>query len=265
MKIKLHPLFIAVGIFSAVFGGLPVFFIYVLTALLHECGHIFCAARYGFECKSVSLMPYGAAAVCDLEGISPTDEIFLALSGPAVNLITVLFVAGLWWFYPDSYAYTDIVFTANLTMLCVNLMPAYPLDGGRVVGSLLKKFLKPKSCEIILKIISCLVAVALILIYALSYRNFSLLFFAGFLVFSTFQKKPPVSKITFSKKKLRRGREVRRVIMDKTATYKDALRLLNGDTFLVVEIHDKKFLDEIYEDELLDRLKNRSVYDKIYE
>ena len=48
MKIKVHPLFFFVGLLSALFGGLPQFVICVLTALLHECGNIFFAARMGF-------------------------------------------------------------------------------------------------------------------------------------------------------------------------------------------------------------------------
>ena len=96
MKITLHPLFITLGIASAIFGGLPVFIIYALTALLHECGHIFCALRLGYKCEKISLMPYGAAAVCDTEGISKTDEIKLALSGPLVNAFICVGTAGLW-------------------------------------------------------------------------------------------------------------------------------------------------------------------------
>ena len=104
MKLTVHPLFLLVGLLSALFGGLPMFIISAVTALLHECGHIFCAARMGFECKNIKLMPYGAAAVCDIEGISPKDEIKLALAGPLVNLILCIAVAGLWWFYPVTYA-----------------------------------------------------------------------------------------------------------------------------------------------------------------
>ena len=107
MKLTVHPLFLLVGLLSALFGGLPMFIISAVTALLHECGHIFCAARMGFECKNIKLMPYGAAAVCDIEGISPKDEIKLALAGPLVNLILCIAVAGLWWFYPRSEEHTS--------------------------------------------------------------------------------------------------------------------------------------------------------------
>ena len=142
MKITIHPLFLAVGLLSALFGGLPIFIICALTALLHECGHIFCAARLGFECKKISLMPFGAAAVCDIEGISPSDEVKLSLAGPLVNFILCVGVAGLWWFFPETYAYTDLIFYASAGMLVLNLLPAYPLDGGRVVKCVLGSFLK---------------------------------------------------------------------------------------------------------------------------
>ena len=76
MKISVHPLFFAAGIACALFGGLPIFLIYTLTALAHECGHIFCAHGMGFSCEGIKLMPYGAAAVCEIEGISPDDSDF---------------------------------------------------------------------------------------------------------------------------------------------------------------------------------------------
>ena len=132
VKISIHPLFVAAGIFSALFGGLPVFMIYTLTALLHECGHIFCAHGMGFACSGIKLMPYGAAAVCEIEGISARDEVKLALAGPAVNAAVCVALAGLWWFLPDTYAWADTVMQANAVMLAINILPAYPLDGGRV-------------------------------------------------------------------------------------------------------------------------------------
>ena len=62
-------------LFCALFGGLPSALICLMTALLHECGHIFCAARMGFKCEKVKIMPYGAAAMCDVDGIRAGDEI----------------------------------------------------------------------------------------------------------------------------------------------------------------------------------------------
>ena len=139
MKFTIHPLFFAVMIFSALFGGFLVCIIFALTALLHECGHVFCAARLGYECRQIKLMPYGAAAVCDIDGINARDEALLALAGPAVNAAICVALAGLWWFFPDTYAFTDTVMAASAVMLAVNLLPAYPLDGGRLAKCALSR------------------------------------------------------------------------------------------------------------------------------
>lgn len=265
MKITIHPLFLLVGLLSALFGGLPVFIICVLTALLHECGHIFCAEKLGYECTKVSLMPFGAAAVCDLEGISPADELKLALAGPAVNFFLGIAIAGLWWFFPQTYAYTDVLFYSNSAMLALNLLPAYPLDGGRAARCLLIKFLKPKTCNLVLRALNLAIVAVLVALYFTVAHNLSVLAIAALLVCSAFQKAPPARKINFSARKKKRGREIRYVILDGGATYKDALKFIDDSRYLVLQFYDEKFLDEITEDELYEKLQNSSLYDKIIE
>jgi len=263
VKIKIHPLFLLVGLLSALLGGLPLFIISALTALLHECGHVFCAERLGFECTQISLMPYGAAAVCEIEGISSADEIKLALAGPLVNLVICIAVAGLWWFFPETYAYTDILFYSSAAMLLLNVLPAYPLDGGRVAKCAVSKFFSAKTLNIILRAINLAVVAGLVLVYILVLRNLSVLTVAVFLLCSAFQKSPPARKINFAEKKKKRGREIRYVILDENATYKDALRFVDGSRYLIIQLYGENFIDEITEDELYKKLMNAGIYDKI--
>lgn len=262
LKITVNPLFLAVGILSAIFGGFPVFVICVLTALLHECGHVFFAAKCGFECKKISLMPYGAAAVCDIEGISLSDEIKLALAGPLVNLVLMVAVAGLWWFFPVTYPYTDLLFYSNAGMLIINLLPAYPLDGGRILKCLLSKIADRKRVELALRIVGLVSAVALIVAFAF-FKNISVLLMAVFLAWSAFEKNPPAGKINFAARKKKRGREIKYVILDESATYADALKLTDSRKYLVMQIYGEQFIDEITEDELYERLLTCGLYDKI--
>ena len=264
MKITLHPLFIAIGIAAAIFGGFPVFIIYALTALLHECGHIFCASRLGFKCEKISLMPYGAAAVCDTEGISPRDEIKLALSGPAVNALICVATAGLWWFFPVTYAFTDTVFSASAVMLAINLLPAYPLDGGRALRCLLIKFMPEKAAKLVLRVISGLLAVAFVLIFFLAYKNLSFLVFAVFLLVSAiFEKDTRLSRISYKTKKPKRGKEIKHVMLSADSTFKDALRHIDSGRYLIIQFYGDGILDEICEDELFDLLQSKTIYDKI--
>ena len=221
MKITVHPLFLAVGLASALFGGLPVFLVCVVTALLHECGHVFCAEKMGFECTKISLMPFGAAATCNL------------------------------------------IFYANGAMLAINLLPAYPLDGGRVARCALLKFMPARAVGITLRVINVVAVVALVLVFIFAYRNFSLLFVGAFLLCSAFEKAPPARKINFAARKKKRGREIRYVILDENATFRDALKFVDSSRYLVLQIYGDKFLDEICEDELYERLLKSNIYDKI--
>ena len=266
MKISIHPLFFGVIIFCAFFGGLPVTLIFVMTALLHECGHIFCAEKMGFKCEKIKIMPYGAAAVCDIEGIRTGDEIKLALAGPAVNLTFCVALAGLWWFFPDTYAFTDILMGANLSMLVVNLLPAYPLDGGRVARCLLAKLFGDRAAIIVLRSIAAVVAgVFIALFFAFGY-NLTLLFFALFLLCSAIEKSPKAERINFSSgNRLKRGLEVKYVLCDSSLTYKDAIKKLDEKRYLVLQLYDNGIADEITQDELYEQASMHSVYDRVFE
>jgi stage IV sporulation protein FB len=263
VKFTIHPLFIAYGVLSAIFGGFPIFIIYALTALLHECGHVFCAERLGFYCERINLTPYGASAVCRTEGILPCDELKLALSGPLVNALMCVTCAGLWWFFPESYAYTDVLFEANGIMLSINLLPAYPLDGGRVAGCFLRKKLSPKSTNIILKISSVSFAFGLCGIFFV-YKNQSILVFALFLLTSVFEKDVPVCKINYAVKKKKDGKEMRYILLNKNSQYRDAVKYLSDGRYHVFVTFEDGEVNELYEDELCEMLLSHSIYDRIW-
>ncbi|MGN0814699.1 MAG: site-2 protease family protein [Candidatus Coproplasma sp.] len=266
MKVTIHPLFFAVIIFSAFTGGFFECIIFALTALLHECGHIFCAARLGFKCERIKLMPYGAASVCDLDGIRRRDEISLALAGPFVNAVICVICAGLWWFYPETYAYTDTVMAASLVMLAVNLLPAYPLDGGRVLCCVLTKILSQRAAGITLRVINCLIAATFFILFFFTGFNLTFIFFSLFLICSAFEKPPQTVKINFSSRdKLKRGMEVKYVLVDASFTYKDALRYLDDKTYLVLQLYDGGVADEITQDELYESLTFHTIYDRVFD
>ena len=262
MKISVHPLFFAAGIACALFGGLPIFLIYTLTALAHECGHIFCADGMGFSCEGIKLMPYGAAAVCEIEGISPRDEVKLALAGPAVNAAICVFLAGLWWFYPITYAYTDTVMQANAVMLAINVMPAYPLDGGRVARCALEKFMPARAANIVLRCLAVVLAGGIASLFFFTDAGANCLVFAGFLLVSAFTKSVPASKISFvGERRIKRGLEIKYVLTDGSLTYRRAIRFLDDKKYVVFRTAGGR---EITQDELFEGFTSRGIYDKVF-
>ena len=121
------------GAWYAFTGELFLFLMSCLVALQHECAHAFAAAKLGYKLNRIVLMPFGAVIDGDLRGISLKDEIYVAICGPLCNLVTAAFFVAVWWCYPATYPYTDSACYSSLTVALVNLIPAYPLDGGRIL------------------------------------------------------------------------------------------------------------------------------------
>jgi Zn-dependent protease len=120
---------LGVGFLLAVFG----------SVLLHELGHALMARRYGIRTRRIVLSPIGGLA--QLEGMpsDPRHELAVALAGPAVNfaLAAVLWIVGLGAGPSLAFGLLDALMWANLTLGAFNLVPAFPMDGGRALRALL--------------------------------------------------------------------------------------------------------------------------------
>lgn len=114
--------------------------------LLHEFGHIFMARRFGVRTPDVILLPIGGVARLERIPDEPKQELLIALAGPAVTaalaLIFYLLVrftggdAGVDELNPVAPFLTQL-FVVNVWLLLFNLIPAFPMDGGRVLRALL--------------------------------------------------------------------------------------------------------------------------------
>ncbi|MEQ9408158.1 MAG: site-2 protease family protein [Fuerstiella sp.] len=115
--------------------------------VLHELGHALAARRFGVRTKDIVLMPIGGVARLERMPKRPVEELLVALAGPAVNVVIaaillaitvpVIGVDGL--LNPSSLAanLAGRTILVNLAMIVFNMLPAFPLDGGRVLRSLL--------------------------------------------------------------------------------------------------------------------------------
>lgn len=118
-----------------------------ICVLIHEVGHSLIARRFGKEAKSITLLPIGGVATMEEMPEKPLQEIAMAIIGPFINLaiaaILYLFV-GTWSgigapnLFPDSArTFFASLITVNVILAIFNLIPAFPMDGGRVFRGIL--------------------------------------------------------------------------------------------------------------------------------
>ena len=134
------------GTSAAIDGVFFVLLIFVCV-LLHELGHALAAAHYGIKTPDITLLPIGGVARLERMPEKPSQEIAVTLAGPAVNILiaAVLGVAiGLTTGIPDPQALqqtglpmTVRLFAVNIWLVIFNAIPAFPMDGGRLLRALL--------------------------------------------------------------------------------------------------------------------------------
>ncbi|NJL50839.1 MAG: site-2 protease family protein [Blastochloris sp.] len=156
--VRIHLTFLIllawIGIAGYASGGAgaaldAVVFISLLFACVvaHEFGHIFAARRYGIRTPDVTLLPIGGVASLERMPDKPRQELIVALAGPLVNVVIATVLILLMDAMMDVRYFSNIenvqeslvarLAAANVFLAAFNMIPAFPMDGGRVLRALL--------------------------------------------------------------------------------------------------------------------------------
>jgi Zn-dependent protease len=154
IDVFVHPTFLLVLFIRSPWPGIPapLFWISVFgCVVLHEFGHALMARRFGIGTENITLYPIGGVARLRRLPRAPGAELLIALAGPAVNfaIVGTLMALGFLGLGPILTAtgleflasFLEMLWSVNLILGLFNLIPAFPMDGGRVLRALLSGWL----------------------------------------------------------------------------------------------------------------------------
>lgn len=162
IRIALHPTWLVIAFlvtYALAVGDLPIRFpgwpgpayfavgaavaaLFFASVLAHELSHAVLARRFGIQVKDITLFIFGGAASLEGDAKTPGQEAMIALAGPLCSLVLggLLIGASLVIDQPHIGAIASWLGVINVSLAIFNLIPAFPMDGGRVLRALLWRF-----------------------------------------------------------------------------------------------------------------------------
>lgn len=234
-------MFLLLGLVMAIMGNLCAFLIYVLVTILHEAGHALVAKKLGYSLNGVSLLPFGAGLSINQNFYNERDEIMVAIAGPVTNFIFIVVTISLWWIFPSLYVYTSLFVWANFITALINLLPCYPMDGGRILVGYLSINISRKKAINISNIFSYIFSFLFIIIFiitALDKINFTFGLMAIFIFLGTIEDKFRVSyePTKFKKKKIS---DVKNLAVDEEISLYKVYKSLSHNKYNIIYINFK--------------------------
>lgn len=185
-------IYYAEGGHAALFAGLSFIILLFVCVILHEFGHALAARAYGINTPDITLLPIGGIARLERMPDKPWQELVVALAGPAVNVVIAIalyVVIGRFFHLGDLGDLAEgggnlltRLLAINVVLVVFNLLPAFPMDGGRVLRSLLAMRMKHALATQIAAVVGQAVAVLFGLLGLFGGNPF-LLFIAVFVFF----------------------------------------------------------------------------------
>lgn len=239
-----------------------------IWVFLHEVTHILIALKYGCKFYNISFHIFGLnAELSDINILKDKEKIIIYSSGAAFNIAVAVFLYFLSFKYSNSFIETSI--NLNIGLAVFNLLPAYPLDGSRILEIILSKKILFKKAQRIISIISFIIAGLFIVIGIYIYiflhsLNFSMLIGAIIIIYITRMEESTSMYITMGNIVKKRKKILKdNYIENKSISvyYKqglvNVLALVDRNkfnTFYILD-DDMKLIHVLHEDELIEALK----------
>lgn len=272
-KFNVNPAFFIILIWLIFATDIYVAVSYFLVIFIHELGHYYVAKYCGYKLSKFSLSPYGVSLSYYGQTLEQKDEIYIALAGPVVNLVVALITVAFWWIFPTFYLVSYNFVEVNLIIALTNLLPAFPLDGGRVFVSLFSNIVERRKALKITIIFNVVLSVMFfILFFVFCFINFnpSYLLFAVFLTMGVLDLNflSKYEKINVFNKKMKNFSKPKIYVINENTKLKDILNKIEGNKTYLFVLMQENGKSTILSDEFILKLSlnfdvNQSLRDLI--
>lgn len=265
--VKVNKFFIPYIILLIIIGFSGEFLISFLVVITHECVHYLASVLLGFSGFDLKIMPIGAALqLKELNEATPKEDLIISISGPLFNIILALILIFINVRVHNDHL--DFLIQSNLTLGIFNLMPAFPLDGGRILRDILSmKTIYRRANELTIKVsifVGYMLVGCFIFLFFLGVVNYNIGIIGVFVVWSSFKEKERIVYIIMGDIVKKKSKFIQRKYIENKSIsvyYKGdligVLSLVDKNKYNVFTVlnEEMKVLDVIYEEDILEALK----------
>lgn len=230
-------------------GAIKFFMVSYLSLALHELFHIAAANKLNIQINRIVILPFGIN-IKTTNNLSYANEILFCIAGPVANALLFLVILYL-KINGFTFEMTDYALAANLSIFIINILPIYPLDGGRIFKRILEeKTGHYKSANISIWVSQFFVLTVCVFIFCaiLTLRfNISIMVLCCFLIYSVSEQKNSAALafsklLLYSEQKLEKADmlPVREIAVTGSSAIKDVLKLLSDSAYIMITVTDKK-------------------------
>lgn len=187
-RLRINILIFPVAIFMCYLSGMISAVAFFIALVLHECAHAVVASAVGVKVWSLEVLPFGCTAKMEsFAVVSGGKEIVMAAAGPAVNIISAAAVYVI--FKHNAGEFASAFMRSSMMLASINLIPALPLDGGRIVASIIgmkySAFVATRITSVMGMIASAVILAVGFFLAANSAVNPTLFIMGGFMLYSS--------------------------------------------------------------------------------
>lgn len=265
--IKVNKYFVPYVMLLVIIGFRGELLLAFFIAVLHEAAHYLMAKHLGFKGFDVEILPVGTAlCMRDLEDATDEEDMIISIAGPLSNFL----LAGLFYLMNLKIQSDQIhmFIQGNLAIGLFNLVPAFPLDGSRILRDLIGRWMFYKKAKMLVLNLSVTIGIITVLTYIAMFfkgmNNFSIGMIGVFIIISSLKERERIAYVIMGdiiKKKakfMKRGfLENRSMSVHYKKSLLDMLMYVDKNKYNIFMVLDDemKVLDIMYEEDVIEALK----------